>query len=636
MFVDIPALFLYNIRMTKKIISVIVVAVLLAALPVAAHSTQPASPIPVIILPGYGGSHLYLYPESDNPQQIWPPVINGAVVRSIAELLGQILPQLIADAGGNADEVVARLGELSPMLDNLALGPDGLPVYPSGPRQAHARDFRWDVMQQRGQSYQSNQRAIANSLAIPHSSIYKFFNDWRLSHTQTAERLHEFIAQVMEDSGHDRVNIVAVSHGGQQAVTYLHLHGSEYIDRILLVAPAIRGTHAAVDLLESDHFLFSTNLLMRFMMTYIEHETMLLPHFHRVQTAQLSAISMQLFRTYMQPLATHFGSFWDVTPPEHYQRLRDAKLDPVEHADIIRRADIMHNEIMPQAGDILRNAQASGTRVAILAGDGLPIIGGNNINSDFIINVSSTTGALAREPGHAPFTDASLHISPDGLIDASEAYLPMHTWFFNGQFHAQISHDRYARMLTNYLLFSDAVMDIHSDPRFPQFRHSTTVIDALSVRFSGMVCGFAGSESDLLLVQNLSDVFEMTLLSITAHGHELYVPLPGRITLRPNETVRLRFDSQLPAQRQPFSLELEFIRELAVPTREIRSLAFTAIPAEEELPAPLRFAGEELTAAPLRFAPVQALMLLITLGGSLALAAIALGIIYRKQVKSNG
>jgi hypothetical protein len=439
----------------------------------------------------------------------------------------------------------------------------------------------------------------------------------------------------MEDSGHDRVNLVAVSHGGQQALTYLHLHGSQYIERVILVAPAIRGSHIAVDLLESDHFVFSTNLLMRFIMTYIEHETMLMPHFHRVHTAQLSAIFMQLFRTYLQPLATHFGSFWDVTATEHFPRLRDAKLDPIEHADIIYRANMMHNEIMPHACEILRNVQASGTCVAILAGSGLPLASGNNINSDFVINVSSATGAIAREPGHAPFTGTSLHISPDGLIDASEAYLPMHTWFFHGQFHAQVAHDRYARILTNYLLFSDAVMDVHSDPRFPQFRHSATPVEGLGARFAGMVCGFASSDSDLLLVQNMSAVFEVTLLSITAHGHELYVPLPGRITLRPGETVRLRFDTQAPAHRQPFNLEFEFIRELPVPTRETRNLAFTAIPADEELPAPLRFVGEEFTAAPLRFAPVQALMIIITLGGSLALASIALGTIYRKQVKSN-
>jgi len=629
-FLDFIRHFRYNISMSKQFFSALLALVLLTALPIATRANAPADPTPVIIVPGYGGSHLYLHPDSDNPLQVWPPVIDGAAVRSIAELLGQILPQLIADAGGNADEVVARLGELSPMLDSIALGPDGLPLYPTGPMQGHARDFRWDVMQQRGQTYQSNQRAIANSLGIPHSSIYKFFNDWRLSHTQTAEHLHAFIAQVLEDSGHDRVNIIAVSHGGQQALAYLHLHGSRYIDRVILVAPAIRGSHLAVDLLESGHFVFNTNLLLRFIMTYIEHETMFVPHFHRVDTAQLSAIFMQLFRVYLQPLATHFGSFWDITPPEHYARLRDAKLDPIAHAEIIRRADVMHHEIMPQAGEILRRVQESGTRVAILAGNGLPMVGGSNINSDFVINTSSTTGAVAREPGHAPWMGTSPHVSPDGLIDATYAYLPMHTWFFCGQFHGQIAHDRYARELTRYLLFSDAVTDVHSDPRFPQFRHSATAVDGLNVRFAGMVCGFADSDSDLLLVQNLSE-FEVTLLDITAHGHELYVPLPRRITLRPGETVRLRFESFAPTQRLPFTLELEFIRELPVPTRETRRLAFTVIPAEEEVPAPLRFAGEELTAAPLRFAPVQALMILITLGGSLALAGIALGIIYKKR-----
>jgi len=617
--------------MTKKIISMAVVISFLIALPIAVHASEPIQHIPVIIVPGYAGSTLFLNPESDTPQQVWPPVIDGAAVRSIAELLGHILPRLIADAGGNADEVVARLGELSPMLDSITLVADGMPLHPTGPLQGHARDFRWDVLQQRGQAYLSNQSAIANALAVPHDYIYKFFNDWRLSHTQTADHLHEFIQEVMEDSGHSRVNVIAISHGGQQLVTYFHQHGSEYIDRAVLIAPAIRGSHLTVDIIESSHFVFNTALLMRFIMTYIEHETMLTPHFHRIDTAQLSAIFVQLFRTYLQPLATHFGSFWDIIPSEHYPRLRELKLDPIEHAAIIARADIMHHEIMPQADEILRHTQANGTRLAILAGNGLPLVGGSALNSDFVINVSSTTGAAAREAGHAPFANTSPHISPCGLIDARYAYLPMHTWFFNGQFHGQTAHDRYARELTNLLLFGDTVTNVHSDPRFPQFRHSTTPIDGLAARFAGNVCGYFTADSDLLLVQNLSD-FEVTLLNIYAHEHELRVPLPGRITLRPGEIKRLRFESLAPAERQQFRLELEFIRELAVPTRETRSLVFTALPAHEELPVPLHFAEEQLTAAPLRLAPVRMLMIVITLGGSLALAGIAIGIVYKKKL----
>ena len=618
--------------MTKKIICMVAVACLLAALPIATRAREPNSPVPVIIMPGYGGSYLFLHPDSDSPQQVWPPVIDGAAVRSIAELLGHILPRLIADAGGNADEVVARLGELAPMLDHIALGPDGMPLHPTGPMQGHARDFRWDVMQQRGQAYLSNQAAIANALALPHSYIYKFFNDWRLSHTQTADHLHEFIAQVLEDSGHDRVMLVAISHGGQQAVTYFHLHGSEYIDRAVLIAPAIRGSHLAVDILESERFVLNTTLLLRFIMTYIEHETMLTPHFHRVDAAQLSAIAVQLFRTYLQPLATHFGSFWDLIPPEHYERMRDQKLDPIANADIITRAEVIHNDIMPHVSEILQRTQQSGTQIAILAGSGLPLGGGNAINSDFVINTSSTTGAIAREYGHAPFEGNSVHHSPCGLIDARAAYLPMHTWFFDGQFHGQTAHDLHARELTNLLLFSDSITDVHSNPRFPQFRHSASPIDGLSARFAGMVCGYYAADSDLLLVQNLSN-FYITLLSVTAHEHELHVPLPGRITLRPGETKRLRFETLAPAQRQQFTLELEFIRELPVPTRESRSLVFTALPAHEELPAPLHFAGEELTATPLRLIPVQALMLVFTLGASLALAVIAVGVIYKKKLK---
>ena len=587
---------------------------------------------PVIILPGYSGSFIYYRPEEGEPQQLWPPAVDGASVRSVADIMLDTLPRLIIDAGGNADHAVERFGELVAMFEKIEMNPDGTPAHPTGTLRGSARDFRWDIMVERGQERYSNQRPITNSLDIPHDHIYKFFNDWRLSQIESAARLHAFIQEVREESGHDRVSLFAISHGGQLATAYFHLYGGDYIDRAVLLAPAIHGSALTVDVFENEDFAFDTARLLEVIMIYIGRESMLAPHFQRISMAELSDLAVRIIRTYMEPIGLHFGSFWDIVPPEHYERLKAMHLDPVVHARLIEMADTMHHEIMPNAGATLRRMQAEGVRVAIIAGSGLPLVSGNPVNSDFIIDVASTTGAYAVPLGGEPLVGASPHISPDGMIDAAEAFLPEQTWFFNGQYHGQAAWDIYARELYNLWLFSDELNSVFCDPRFPQFRDCANPAHGLGARFSGNVSGYLTAESELLLIRNLSE-FEISLLSVTAEGHDFSVRIASRITLRPGETKRLRYETILPDERQQFTLRLEFVREMAVPSRETRELVFTAIPAEEYVPRVLRFPGDEVPAAPLRFYPVRVLLIALALAASLGLASAAVGVIYRKEIR---
>jgi len=624
---------MYN--MLKKIIAIVLIVLVVLLLPVPVLAEQGScgcGQTPVIILPGYGGSYLFYQPEEGVRQQVWPPVIDGGAVRSIADIALDVLPRLIIDAGGNADHAVERFGDLLFMLDKIELGPDGTSLHPTDTFTGDVRDFRWDVMVERGQQRYTNQQPITESLDVPHDHIYKFFNDWRLSHVEGASRLHEFIRAVMEDSGHDQVSLFAISHGGQLATAYFHLYGGDYIDRAVLLAPAIQGSTLAIDMFEDENFAFDPASLLEVLMIYIGRETALGPHFHRVHMAQLSDVAVQIARTYLQPIAMNFGSFWDLVPPAHYERLKAALLCPVENARLIEQANVMHHEIMPNVGEIFRRVQEQGTRVSIIAGSGLPLVGGNPINSDYVIEVASTTGARALPVGSETVLPGDhLHLSPDGLIDASEAYLPRHTWFFHRQYHGQAAWDVYARELYNLWLFSDEIEDVFSDPRFPQFRDSANAVDGLSVRFSGNVSGFLTAESELLLLRNLS-AFEITLLSVTAQGHDFTVPLASRITLRPGETKRLRYETILPDERQQFTLQLEFVRELNVPSRETRQFVFTAIPADEDIPRALRFEGDVIPAVPLRFYPVRVLLIVLALGASLTLASLAVGVIYKKSV----
>ena len=602
---------------------------------------------PVIVLPGYSGPQLFLDAGLETEQQVWAPQLGGEAVRSIADVLVNILPKMILDAGGNADEVVKKFGEIyTTMFDKLEMNDDSSSKYNVAPLPQHAWNCRWDVMLERGQERLNiAQRASTNSLLayIPADHVYIFANDWRMGQVEGAGALHKFIQEVKADSGHDKVSLFGVSYGGQLAAAYFTFYGGADIDRAVLHAPAIRGSSLTVDLLENPDFVFDPALLLDFAAVFTELELSLGQRLEGASMELLSDIAVKIIRAYLTPLATRFGSFWDIVPPEDYERLKALYLDPEKNAEILRRSDRVHYEMMPNIGETLRRMQAEGVKIALLAGTGLPLASGNLIDSDAVIDVTSTTGALALPLGAQPPVDIPTdpvcqnkdhpHRSPDGRIDASCAYLPEQTWFFRGQYHGQAAWDLYARQLYCKWLFTDDIQDIYSDPDFPQFRDSCNPSDGLEARFSGSVSGWLTAGDDTLLLKNLS-AYDVSLLSVRAEGLEFEAPILGRITLRPGETARLRYETLLPAQARQFGLTVEFVREAPVlPAKEHRTFLFTALPAHEIVPQALHFPAGEPQAAPPLLHPARVLLISAATAASLCLASVAVGVMYRRKLR---
>ena len=611
----------------------------------------PASPCgcghsPVIILPGYSGPQLMLDAGLASERQIWSPQVNGQAVRSIADVLVNVLPKMIVDAGGNADQVVEKFGELyTAMFGKLEMNDDGTSKYDVTPFPLHARNARWDVMLARGQErLNATQRPITNSLldCVPADHVYLFANDWRLGQVEGAAALRAFIREVQADSGHEKVSLFGISYGGQLAAAYFTFYGGGEIDRAVLHSPAIRGSALTVDLLENPDFTFDPALLLDFAAVFMKRELSLGQRLEGVTMEQISDIAVRVLRTYLIPLAIKYGSFWDIVPPEDYDRLKAQYLDPVKNAQIIRRSDRVHYEMMPQVGQTLRRMQEQGVRIALIAGTGLPLASGNPVDSDAIIDVARTTGALAlrldEDPPVGPaqnpvcLDSGHPHRSPDGRIDAACAYLPEQTWFFRGQYHGQAAWDPYARQLYNKWLFTDDLRDVYSDPQLPQFRDSCNPSDGLEARFSHSVSGYLTAEDETLLLKNLS-AYDLSLISAGAEGLGFDLPIGGRITLRPGETARLRYETILPAQARRFELTVEFVRESPVPAKETRTFSFTALPAQGEIPEVLRFPSGEPPAAPLRLRPARALLISMALAASLCLASFAVGIMRRKKLR---
>ena len=616
-------------------------ALLLFALAAPALSA-PGEPTPLILLQGYSGPQLFLDYGKETEQQVWAPSLDGATVRSLADVLLYVLPKLIADAGGSADRVVEKFGQVAPLLEKLEMNEDGSSKYDLTPCPQGARNSRWDVMKKNGQERLNTQRSVTESMlaVVPADHIYIFANDWRRGQVEGAANLHAFIQEVKADAGSGKVNLLGVSYGGQLAAAYLALYGGEDIERVVMHAPSLQGSRLAVDILENEDFTFDPVLLLEFAAVYLERELSLNQRFGGVTMEQVSDIALRVVRTYLAPIVTKFGSYWDIVPPEDYERLKEEYLDPEENAEIIRRSDIIHYEVMPDMGKILRAWQAKGVKIALVCGAGSPLVGGNMVDSDRIIDTISTTGALTAPLGsgkEAPVPAAPVcadpvhpHRSPDGTVDASSCYLPDQTWIFLGQYHAMGAWDAWVRAIWTKWLYTDELTDVYSDPEYPQFRDSCNPSDGIEARFSRGVSGWLAPGDDTLLLKNLS-AHDLSLLSVRAEGLDLEIPMVNRIVLRPGETARLHCEGELPAREQPFTVTVEFVRESLVPATETRSFAFAAAPGP--LPAALRYPPQEDANPPPRFQPVRTLFAALALAASLGVASAAVGVISRGKLR---
>jgi len=602
----------------------------------------PEDPTPLIILQGYSGPQLFLHYGEEGEQQVWAPALDGTTLRSIADVVLYVLPKLIVDAGGNAQRVVEKFGEIVPLLDKLRMKADGSSEYELTPAPSGAENSRWDVMKAAGQERLNTQRAITESMlsVVPADRIYVFANDWRRGQVEGTAALHAFIQDVKADSGHEKVNLLGVSYGGQLASAYLALYGGEDIERVVMHAPAIHGSRLTVDIMENEDFAFDPVLLLDFAATYLEMELSLSQRFSGITMEQISDIALQVLRTYAKPIFLTFGSFWDIVPPEDYERMKAAYLDEEVNAEIIRRSDVIHYEVMPHIGETLRTWQARGVKIALICGAGAPLVGGSRVDSDRIIDTASTTGAAVAHPGGSPTpmlpvcTDPGHpHLSPNGAIDASYCYLPEQTWFFNGQYHGQGAWDPWAREIWCKWLYTDELRDVYSDPEYPQFRDSCNPADGIEARFSRSVSGYLAPGEDTLLLKNLSG-YDLSILSVRSQGLELEMPMVNRIAIRPGGTARLPCRAILPAQRQSFTLTVEYVRESLIPSTETRAFAFAALP--EEPPPALAYPRQEgdIAVRPRFFLqPVRALFAALAFAASLGIASSAVGVMVRGKLR---
>ena len=546
----------------KKMLSLLLTVLLLLGTVLSAVPALAAAPdardYPTIIVPGYSSSDLFL-----NGEQIWgldKKEILNTVLSKIA-FFGRGLGEL---ALKKPDYLTDLLGEeIQNYVGKLAMNPDGSSVEDIETYAQDAAHTQYAYLYEKEHGAHVHEPEIMKDIAKQYGAdgtahIFAYQQDFRCSAVDCAATLDRYIDDVLAFTGAEKVNIIALSHGGQTVSAYLSLYGLQknVVNNLLLAFPAIGGVAAAYDLMSETAELDEETLVNYFENNELmEEDVNWLVRAH--QFGVLDDVCNALMHKYVKDILGYWGSIWDFIPAEHYDELKQALLDPEASAALIAKSDRFHYDILPKIGETFAACEAAGMKIAIVAGAGMPVLTGTREQSDFVVTVGSSTGAKSAPFGsrfsdgyrqiHSVCTDEGHnHLSPDMCIDVSCGYLPESTWIVSGMYHGTTWKDPYCRALCKQLLFANEPVDVNSFAKFPQFQYSSCPAFSVSAALDRSPQGYWSGEDTALTVKNLSEKNQMRLLSVSVDGVDAAFELKSGLTLAPGEAVSLPLKKAIP------------------------------------------------------------------------------------------
>lgn len=527
-----------------------------------AYAVKPdendVSDYPVILVPGYSSSPLFLTKDDGTVEQVWGvdmDEIKNQVLTHIAELgLG-----LGALGAGEAKYIGETVGKAAvEMYGVLAYNPDGTSVNNISTRFQSAKECNWAAL---AEAYPDGEfrpeKEVMAEVAnyVGEENIYVFYTDFRQFVSDCASDLDRLIQSVKEYTGKDKVNLISISHGGQVTGTYLSLYGHKNdVNNAVMIVPALGGAGFAYDAVSETAILDEVTLLK-----FIEHGMMSEEDYNwLVRANELGFLDdiIDYLIPYAKQIMGYWGSIWDFVPTDKLDGCFDL-LDKNESEPLIEKTAAFHENVMAHYSQAFKKCRGLGMNVSVIAGTGTYIVTGLDENSDAIITTEASTGAKCAPMGKR-FSDGYVstgsvctdrthnHVSPSMEVDASYAYLPENTWFIDGLYHGMEIKDTYTTDLFLKLLIPNDVIDVHSDPAFPQFRASSNPAYAVFGTFSNSSDGYLSSKDTEYIVTNVSAKYPVRIVNISTDGIDLLFSAKTSTLLQPGESAVYKVKGEIP------------------------------------------------------------------------------------------
>lgn len=353
-----------------------------------------------------------------------------------------------------------------------------------------------DMSEEHSGSEYTLAQAVYNELGEGHS--YLFIYDWTANPFDIAEDLNQFIQEVKEKSGHDKVSICAESMGGCMTNTYLALYGYDDVENLVMANSAFNGLEMLGQLFIGNPEIDGealAGLIVQSIYGSAEYAS-LIPYIPVFE--QLALFANDLFekagdRIYEEVLIPVFGylpSFWCFIPEYHFEEAME-KMLPDAGPELLAFVNEYYEKVASKTGDRVKEmVESEDVNYFCVSNYNkfiAPVTETACWNSDGVIETYNTSGfATVADMGttlgadYVQAVDMGRNmISPDNIVDASTCQAPMQTWFTKNWGHIAYSLNDGTCDFYVWLLTANEQYTIDSNPQYPQFMYYNCEIPAL-------------------------------------------------------------------------------------------------------------------------------------------------------------
>lgn len=474
-------------KLFKRIISVVlcISVVISAFIFIDFPGTAAASDgtdIPLIYVQG-AGMPLFVKDENGEEQEVFPLKIpDGFVEKTVKENIGVFAKAVLTQKWEEFGNVLGDA--LSEIYSTISLDEHG--------KTQNGVYLRWTWNKEKLNGKKSHGKYPTQR--------FTFNYDWRLDPYENAEIMHQYIEDVREVTGADKVALSGRCLGSCVTMAYMEKYNAEYISDYILYASALDGAtqcsrcfagNMYIDPDGVDRFMYDiqlseddvTNQLIQSFVTVFNKTYGL-----DITCAAINNVLKKNYLEFMpQALMNSYGTFpgyWSMVNDRDYERAKDTVFHgegvKEKYADLISIIDNYHYNVQVKSNELLKKFAEEGVNVANITKYGYqtyPVTTEADMITDNICSVydaskGATTATLTQgfDDNYiekAKFDGTYKYISPDLQIDASTCLFPEKTWFVKNIIHK--TFPKAVNRLIDAIVNNGSDFTVFSDPELPQY-----------------------------------------------------------------------------------------------------------------------------------------------------------------------
>ena len=523
----------------KKTFSVIVSLVLALALMIPTASLAFAKDgcdcgkTPVIMVSGFGATTLVQVNEDGSESVAFPFTAETAL--SIVK--NNLSKFDIKNLMPFAQAVISEL------IEPIRMNADGSSVHELKPIYSSVEDTSYDGFVKNnatkyipyGDSDFLDMKSAAERLGGDH--VFNFLYDWRLSGDKVADLMLDYIEQVRTYTGHDKVSVYCLSQGSVAVAQYLYKYADKgYVENLVFDNPIFEGSYFVSDLLNDKSEIYNLDidtlidLLENIIHTELDLSEVLAAVVPDTVDEPANKILKSVALSTILPIAKNSPAYLEMVPADKFDEVVKNYFSDDGNEVIVSDALKVRNGYMRDVSATLRRAADFGTDVSIVSCSGIGLVTGTKIQSDGIVNLSSSCGAYCVNEENAfgndyvqkvAFESKNL-ISPDRTIDLSTGFIPERTWIINERYHGQSEWAPNSLKLLETLLYTNELTDAWCSAEFPQFMQSDDPNKDVAAVFADTNCLYAvQGGSGKLVIKNTASKNFVLITEISVDGAEV-------------------------------------------------------------------------------------------------------------------